>query len=87
MEKYKINETILIVKKKKERIILNKENVQILYQMKKNNIYNSECPVCFSILNDNTIVLLCNHGVCNDCLLEWRKQKNLCPICKFRIEF
>lgn len=62
----------------------------------QNNILNIEFKKClnidiieiekkdkFSIFFDScNTVLTCNHNICRDCAVEWRKNNNSCPICR-----
>ena len=46
-------------------------------------MFNTECPICFENLNDKKIITLrCKHRICFECLKEWNKVKNTCPICR-----
>ena len=41
-----------------------------------NNITSDTCPVCFSELEkDNSLSLKCNHQICNECYVEYIKNK------------
>lgn len=51
-------------------------------------MFNTECPICFDNLcfdnlNDKKIITLrCKHRICVECLKEWNKLKNTCPMCR-----
>jgi hypothetical protein len=40
------------------------------------------CPICLSDEIDNKIETKCRHTFCNDCLNEWIRLDNTCPICR-----
>lgn len=43
------------------------------------------CPICYSDSIPRKVVIdSCKHMFCLDCLEEWIKQTNLCPLCKTR---
>jgi hypothetical protein len=39
------------------------------------------CPICTEIF-DNPIRISCGHTFCDDCLSEWGKKSNFCPLCR-----
>lgn len=55
-------------------------------------IINDECCICLEKLendstdmtNDKQISQIedCHHGFCSDCLFNWLKQHNMCPVCR-----
>lgn len=44
--------------------------------------YNTDCPICFEVLNEITRVLPCRHAYCLDCIAPWAAISNLCPMCR-----
>lgn len=46
-----------------------------------------DCPICFSTMEKNTYVskLTCNHHYHQDCISNWIKIKNTCPLCRTTI--
>jgi len=65
----------------------------ILKRIKYNKsimIFNQKCPICIEEIkiNDDVIILSCNHGFHMICITEWIKQnikKNrYCPICHLK---
>lgn len=49
--------------------------------MSNNDIDGGECPICFmEFVNKHTTS--CNHNFCYDCLHEWLKNHNSCPVCR-----
>jgi hypothetical protein len=48
----------------------------------KTSIYNKiECPICLDKNNKEWITTKCNHNFHKECLNEWIKISNSCPIC------
>ncbi len=45
---------------------------------------STECPVCYEDFKMGTCIriLPCNHYFCNNCITEWTKKQNICPICR-----
>lgn len=44
---------------------------------------NNYCYICMDYKNDNNMKKLnCNHIFCHDCIKEWFKKKNICPMCR-----
>lgn len=39
-----------------------------------------ECGVCYDI--KSLIKMNCSHSFCNDCISEWIKKSNTCPMCR-----
>ena len=45
------------------------------------------CPVCkdeFNV-NDECLLMPCNHHFHCDCLLPWLKERNSCPVCRYEL--
>ena len=66
------------------KLIYNKDNV-----IEKDNIENLICPICFYILKDP---ISCSnkknaHSFCKECIDQYLKEKNKCPICKQNFEY
>ncbi len=55
------------------------------------NVHNTNCAICRnhifepSINSDNTdscaVVGVCNHAFHHDCITNWLKARNVCPLC------
>jgi len=45
------------------------------------------CPICFDDINHNKITIICNHDFCYQCLNEWFKNHNTCPICRQELNY
>ena len=44
------------------------------------------CTICYSSTAD-ALVIPCGHNsFCHDCLTRWRGERNVCPVCRFKIE-
>ena len=50
-------------------------------------LYDSKCIICLDYLieKENCIYLNCGHYFCTNCLVEWYKVNNSCPICKVNL--
>lgn len=45
------------------------------------------CPICYELIEqDKEYITECNHHFCMECLNEWRKKSNLCPMCRGDID-
>ena len=49
-------------------------------------IKTDECSICFNLIKKE-IILNCNHYFCDNCIKEWVKRSNLCPMCRTQINF
>ena len=43
-----------------------------------------ECAVCLSGFEDPVTLVKCHHSFCFQCLTQWFKKSNKCPLCKRR---
>jgi E3 ubiquitin-protein ligase RNF115/126 len=52
-----------------------------------NKIEQPNCAICLSDvqLKEETILLPCGHMYHCKCILEWLKQNNTCPVCRFEM--
>jgi hypothetical protein len=37
---------------------------------------------CICIRNQINVILNCSHGFCEECIGDWQKQQNSCPVCR-----
>lgn len=44
-----------------------------------------ECSICLNNINQNATALPCCHLFHSNCINEWRKRTNECPICRHQI--
>ena len=44
--------------------------------------YNKFCCICLDNIRYNGIELKCNHIFHKNCIEEWKKYNNICPICR-----
>ena len=61
------------------------DNVQIRSLITLKNIpkLDEDCPICYENNNEkNWVELPCRHKFHNECILEWLKIKNICPVCR-----
>ena len=66
------------------KVFYNRENV-----IKKDNTEDLICPICFYILK-NPISCSNNknsHSFCKECIDEYLKENNKCPMCKLNFEY
>ena len=65
------------------------ENLPVtkLNDIEKLSDENKKCTICFEIFNkdDNIIYLPCIHIYHEECIKEWFKKQNFCPICRLKI--
>ncbi len=47
---------------------------------------DSECTICYDTLKHPTLTPCCNNMFCAECLLEWLKSNNICPLCRGRFD-
>jgi len=43
--------------------------------------YNDKCCICLDFPNVHKVITPCNHMFCNNCLYDWMKINNHCPVC------
>jgi hypothetical protein len=68
---------------------LKKLNMNEKYCKKdKNKIEYPSCSVCISDIrkNEETILLPCGHMYHSKCIMEWLKENNTCPVCRFELK-
>ncbi|AAL69877.1 SPV138 N1R/p28-like host range RING finger protein [Swinepox virus] len=81
-----------ICKKKQKQYKYFLSNIPSVLQ-EYENVYNDsidkECSICMEIVYEKKmkskffgILSHCNHIFCIDCINEWRKQRNTCPLCR-----
>ena len=44
------------------------------------------CPVCFNRIKNKCMTNNCLHKFCYECLSNWMKYKNGCPLCRTKID-
>ena len=54
------------------------------YSEIKDKIDDKDCCICLSDFDDDceVSILLCNHILHKDCMIEWGKYKQSCPVCR-----
>jgi hypothetical protein len=45
---------------------------------------SKECVICMDPISRERGILDCNHSYCRDCIQNWTKETNACPICKIK---
>lgn len=43
---------------------------------------NNECVICLENMDNNKVILNCNHAFHKNCILEWMNLQQKCPICR-----
>uniref|UniRef100_A0A8C5TLS3 RING-type E3 ubiquitin transferase n=1 Tax=Malurus cyaneus samueli TaxID=2593467 RepID=A0A8C5TLS3_9PASS len=43
---------------------------------------NLMCAICLDVINDQVSISSCSHAFCFSCILEWSRNKAVCPICR-----
>ena len=49
----------------------------------QNNI--SKCPICLGNLIEPVMINICNHIFCKFCIEMWMQKKEICPLCRQKI--
>ena len=57
-----------------------------MYNYENLIVKKDECSICFNQIKKK-IILDCNHYYCNNCISEWVKRSNYCPMCRKKINF
>jgi hypothetical protein len=54
------------------------------YSEIKDKIDDKDCCICLSEFEDDceVSILMCNHILHKDCMIEWGKYKQSCPVCR-----
>ena len=62
----------------------NTEKVSCFCFRKKEYCSNSVCAICIDdyIVGENLLICPCGHGYHKECLRQWLRRKNVCPLCK-----
>ena len=49
--------------------------------------FENSCPVCKEefILNEECLLMPCEHHFHKDCLIPWLKERNSCPVCRYEV--
>ena len=49
--------------------------------------FENSCPVCKDefILNEECLLMPCEHHFHKDCLIPWLKERNSCPVCRYEL--
>jgi len=74
-------------KEKKARKIFNAFDIEKKIMARRSKCFNQTCCICMGEANLDSITTQCNHLYCKNCLIEWLKNNNNCPICKELVTF
>ena len=49
--------------------------------------FENSCPICKDefIINEECLLMPCEHHFHNNCLIPWLKQRNSCPVCRYEL--
>ena len=53
---------------------------------KFNDRLNGECSICLESIKKPILVPCCQNIMCGECILNWRKERTSCPLCRTEIE-
>lgn len=48
-------------------------------------IQEEECSICLSEFKNRSYIIPCLHNFCNECITLSKRNKNVCPLCKTKI--
>jgi hypothetical protein len=40
------------------------------------------CAICLTAISDPTTLVACTHSFCYECISQWLRKSNKCPLCK-----
>lgn len=44
---------------------------------------NKNCPICLDLIDlENHYITECNHKYCRECIMNWFRNNNTCPVCR-----
>ena len=46
---------------------------------------NKDCSICIDNINEE-FILECNHSFCKDCIYNWLKKSQTCPLCRNEVK-
>ena len=46
-----------------------------------------ECSICYSVLDVDVTIMRCEHKFHRNCINEWLKYSNTCPLCRRVMEY
>jgi len=60
----------------------NKNKIQKIFHLTKSNKKENKCPLCLENFDNNSILTLCGHLFCLDCIFNHLKNSRYCPKCR-----
>ena len=60
----------------------NKNKIQKILYLTKSNKKENKCPLCLENFDNNSILTLCGHLFCIDCIFNHLKNSRYCPKCR-----
>jgi len=73
-------------KRKKEIKTNEKENIPVTntpIETPKKDV-PQQCTICFENIQEKAALDSCLHNFCFECIFQWSKMNNTCPLCKAR---
>ena len=67
--------------------LLSKESSRERSSIEESVGNESICPICSNAINDIAKIVNCKHQFCYDCIKEWSRKHNRCPVCKLKYSF
>ncbi|KAF4582688.1 hypothetical protein EYR40_002612 [Pleurotus pulmonarius] len=61
------------------------DTVSFQQSSQPNESTEDNCSICLQSISDRTVVPLCSHEFCFECLLIWTDQSRRCPLCSQQI--
>ena len=63
------------------------DHFKITEQKLKDFGFENSCPVCKDefVVNEECLLMPCEHHFHKDCLIPWLKERNSCPICRYEL--
>ncbi|XP_046396627.1 E3 ubiquitin-protein ligase RNF8-like isoform X2 [Ischnura elegans] len=58
-------------------------NKSLLNEVMENEL---QCSICNEIIMD-AVTISCSHSYCSQCLITWRRNQNICPMCRKNITY
>ena len=67
--------------------LLNKESSKEKSSIEESLDNESIYSICSNAINDIAKIVNCKHHFCYDCIKEWSRKHNRCPVCKLKYSY